>query len=260
MLRSTIITTLSNKLQDNISVFAFWLEWADAHERVDQYSDIDMWIDVEDGYESKAFEELENMLKEFWQIDFAHEVKHPHPKIRQKFFHIKDTSEFLIIDVCAQSHSRIFWYTKENKDEKVKILFDKTGVVNYKELDKTRFDTEIQERMQELKKTFLFFQVWVKKSIQRNNFLGALGYYHDKVLKPLVELLRLKHEPSKKDFYLKDIVADLPLEQLKELEDLYKITSIEDIKMNMEKANRMFSNFDRYEPQLSWKWAKRHLL
>jgi hypothetical protein len=240
MTRDKIIKYLADKLKNNSFVFAFWLEGADAHNRVDEYSDIDMWIDVEDTHESEIFSEIEVILSELGKIDFAHEINHPHPKIRQKFFHLEGMSEFLIIDICLQSHSRVFWYTEGFQDEKAKIIFDKTNVVKYKAINQQEFDEKISTRIKELKKIFLFFQAWVKKYVNRENFLEALGSYHEKILQPLVEILRIKHQSTKNDFYLKDISKDIPKKLLSDLEDLYKITSIEDIKTKSQKAKELF--------------------
>ncbi len=240
MTRDEITNHLADKFKNNSFVFAFWLEGADVHNRVDEYSDIDIWIDVEDNHESEILNEIEVILSELGKIDFTHEINHSHPKIRQKFFHLEGTSEFLIIDICLQSHSRIFWYREGFQDEKAKIIFDKSNVIQYKQVNQQEFDEEISTRIKELKKTFLFFQAWVKKSINRNNFLEALGSYHEKVLQPLVEILRIKHQPTKNDFYLKDISKDIPKKLLSELEDLYKITSIEDIKTKSQKAKELF--------------------
>lgn len=240
MTRDKIINRFADKLKNNSFVYAFWLEGADVHNRVDEYSDIDIWIDVEDKHESEIFNEIEVILSELGKIDFDHEISHPHPKIRQKFFHLEGTSDFLIIDICLQSHSRVFWYREGFQDEKAKIIFDKSNVVQYKAVDQQEFDEEISTRVKELKKTFIFFQTWVKKSVNRGNFLEALGSYHEKVLEPLVEILRIKHQPTQNDFYLKDISKDIPKKLLPELEDLYKITSIEDIKTKSQKAKELF--------------------
>jgi hypothetical protein len=80
----------------------------------------------------------------------------------------------LVVDTCIQKHSRVFWYTNEFKDEKVKIIFDKKNVVTFKELNKSEFKKDLKSRISELKKTFLFFQVWPKKEIKRQHFLEAL--------------------------------------------------------------------------------------
>lgn len=239
-MRNTIINYISSDLEKNPSVNALWLEGADAHSRVDEYSDIDLWMDVTDGKESEILYRLEIILSNIGVIDFSYEQPHPHKKIRQKFFHLQNTSEYLVIDVCVQSHSRIFRYTKEYKDEKVKILFDKTNVVMFKTIDKEKFDKRIADEIDDLKKTFVFFQVRLKKSLQRNLFLESVWMYHEKVLKPLVKLLRLRFESTKHEHYLKDASADIPQKYLSILEDVYKITSIVDIKQKMLIANKLF--------------------
>jgi len=239
--RQEIINRLKSELKQNQFVFAFWLEGADAHKRVDKYSDIDIWLDVKDDKEDEVFKLIEIILTKLGKIDFAHEKDHPHPKIRQKFFHLEKTSEFLIIDVCIQKHSRIFYYTKEYKDEKAKVIFDKTdGIITFKKLDKQKFMKENQERLKELEKTFIFFQAWINKEINRKKFLEAFYNYQEKTLKPLVEILRLKFEPTKKDFYINGIYSDLPKRYLTKLENLYKINSLEDLKIKNKQANDLF--------------------
>jgi predicted nucleotidyltransferase len=238
--RDLIINKIGDELKNNSFVFAFWLEGADAHDTVDQYSDIDVWLDVQDGHEGMVIEQVRSILSQIAQLDFDHEADHPHPKIRQLFFHLAGTSEFLIIDVCIQSHSRECWYTKEHADEKVKIIFDKDKVIQFRDMDKTEFQNLQKKRVEELKKTFLFFQAWVMKGVNRGNFLEALSYYHSFILKPLVEILRVRHEPTKREFGLKHIERDVPKDVLETLESLYKVSSTEEIATKTQKANELF--------------------
>jgi hypothetical protein len=239
--RQKIIKILKTELVKKPAVFALWLEGADAHKRFDKYSDIDIWIDVEDKHIGKTFNVIKEILAKLSPLDYFYEVNHPHPKIHQAFFHLQDSSEFLVIDICIQKHSRNFWYTKGYKDEKVKILFDKKKVIKYKPLSKTIFNKEIKLRIDELIKTFYFFQIWVKKGINRKKYLEALSYYHEFILHPLVELIRIKYEPTKKDFYLKHLDLDLPEETVKQIEDLFKVRSIIEIKKKMKIANELFN-------------------
>lgn len=239
--RETIILKLKQILFNDPSVYAFWLEGADAINKVDQYSDVDIWLDVKDGQESAVFNKIKKILSEISIIDFELEVTHPHPKIRQKFFHLKNTSEFLIIDICLQSHSRVFWYTNEHAGEKVKIIFDKRKVVKFRKLDKDKFNREMIERKKYLQKTYFFYQLWIKKELKRKNFLGAFNYYHIKVLQPLVEFYRIKYQPTKKDYFLKDIKEDLPKNIVLKLENLCKIKSLFDIEKNIKIANKLFN-------------------
>jgi len=238
--RNQIIEILEIEMKKHPHVYAFWLEGSDASGTVDEYSDMDIWVDVQDGYEGTTFEVAELALSQIAQIDFKHEVDHPHPKIRRTFFHLTGTSEFLIIDMCIQSHSRKFWFTNKMKDEKAKVIFDKRNVIEFRDLDITKFQKDLKEKVEELKKTFLFFQAWVKKGINRNNYLESLSYYHQFVLNPLVELLRIKYQPTKFNFGLKHVNRDLPPEIVKQLEDLHKVNSTTEISAKSHHANTLF--------------------
>ncbi len=239
--RDKIIKKLHDGLIKNQSVFAFWIEGADALNTTDKYSDLDIWLDVEDSFEDKVLREIQSILSQINSLDFEYEIDHPHPKIKQAFFHLKNTSEFFIIDVCIQSHSRGIFLTKGKKDEEIKVIFDRKKIIKFKELDKADFKKLLAKRIKKLNETFLFFQAWVKKGVNRNNFLEALNYYYSFVLEPLVELLRIKYEPTKYNFGLKHIERDLPNDMLSEIEDLYKISSINEITVKMKKANKLFS-------------------
>jgi hypothetical protein len=240
--REKIIQSLQGSLEDQVAVHALWLEGADASETVDQFSDIDVWIDVEDGQEQTVLDDIKRVLVQLSELDLEFEEEHPHPKIRQKFFHLKGTSKFLIIDVCIQSHSRVFWYTKGFEGEKVKILFDKTGVIQYKDMDQENFKSELRNRVGDLTKEFSLFQIWIEKNVARKNFLEALLYYHRRILEPLVELLRVKHSPTKRDYYLKHVTQDLPVDVVRELEEIYKVNSVEEIAEKAEHANKLFQD------------------
>ena len=52
MTRDEIIEHLTDKLKNDSLVYAFWLEGADAQDRTDDYSDIDICLSVEAGHES----------------------------------------------------------------------------------------------------------------------------------------------------------------------------------------------------------------
>ncbi|MDD3678684.1 MAG: hypothetical protein PHT36_00290 [Patescibacteria group bacterium] len=230
--RDLLIKQLSKALKSVNYVNALWLEGADSLGTVDEFSDIDVWIDVEDGKEEAAVDKIRQVLSTLGEIDFDYEKNHDHPKIRQYFFHLEGSSKFLIIDLCVQSNSRVFWFTKDKDGEKVKILFDKKNVINFKPLNKKEFIKEITERKEYLMGEFKIMQVDVEKELERNDYLGALNFYLS-LANIFTELLRIEHSPTKHEFGLKHVSRDFPKDATKLLSKIYSFSSIDDLKRNV---------------------------
>ena len=60
--RQEILVFLREKLEPHLHVYALWLEGADARGTVDEFSDLDVWLDVEDGQEEIVLKQLEKYL------------------------------------------------------------------------------------------------------------------------------------------------------------------------------------------------------
>jgi len=141
--RNQIIELIKKSLHDLDFVNALWLEGADSQGLVDDYSDIDMWIDVNEGKQDGVLQIIRNELSKLGEIDFDFEKNHPHPQIRQMFLHIKGSSKYLILDLCIQSNDRVFWYTNGMDGEKVKIIFDNKKVIRFKPMNTKEYSFRV---------------------------------------------------------------------------------------------------------------------
>ena len=252
--RARIIKAIENGLKDNPAVFAFWLEGADSTDMVDRYSDIDIWLDVEDGEEQEIFEEVERVLSGLAPIDFSYEPENHHPKIRQKSVHLKGTSEYLMIDVCIQSHSRDFQFIRGIGDDPL-VIFNRGGV-RFRDAGEAELHQILVERVHHIKNVFSQ-QMRVLSKVERGEFLEAWMYYSKWTLQPLAELLRIRYAPHKYDHYFKHVQRDLPGEVVSQLEDLAGIKSLEDIRQGVNRASELFKeNLREVEKSLKSTFGK----
>ncbi len=238
--RNLIIELLYEQLKNNPNVYAFWLEGADASGLTDEYSDLDIWFDVEDGKENLIFSEIEKILEKLGPLDFIYEQEQPHDLIHHKVYHVKNTATTLLLDICIQSHSRKFFFTIDLPGEEVKIIFDKDNVIKFKEFDERQWNEFLEKRIYHLKNIF-HQDSRVIKMIKRREFIDAFNFYYKFTLQPLTELLRIKYAP-KKQIFLKYISQDLPEDLSKQLEDLYKINSLEEMFIKLTLAKKLFNN------------------
>lgn len=215
---NSIVEVLKIKLQPLEYVHALWIEGSRAQGHGDEYSDIDVWLGVDDNRVFTIFPEVEAALQELADIDFHYVVK-KEGELGQNVYHLKGMSEFLTIDINTQSLSRQVPLVKGIDD--AEIIFDKKGVVQFKERDALTAD--IEAKRQKLRAFYQQMRPSLRKNILRQKPLEALYYYH-MILGYAVRFLRLKYGvPEKADFGLKHIYRDVPKEDVEKLEYFYSV-------------------------------------
>jgi predicted nucleotidyltransferase len=240
--KDIIIEKLKQALKLLPYIYAFWLEGADAVGTADEYSDIDFWVDFEDDFETQATDAVESALSSISEIDYHYVMAHDHPKIRQRIYHLKHTSKYLMIDFCWQLHSRPkeeYCYIEGDKIEAVKVIFDKNNIIRYKEYDATEFTGWNNARLEEAKYRYTQ-HCRVTKYVHRNQYLEAYAYYNRYVLDPLIDILRLIHTPAYANYYLVHISQHIPERDVKQLEYFAQIASLDDIARKIPEAEEWF--------------------
>jgi predicted nucleotidyltransferase len=237
--RNDILSYLEEGLKEHPKIFAMWLEGSDGTGSADKYSDIDLVLDVEDGFESETLSLCGELLKKLSPVDLSYEEPIQNPQMRYKVFHLKNTPEQLFLDISVQSHSRKIHFVKQNDSEVPKVIFDKKKVIKYKNINEVELKEELIERLYHLENT-INQKARAEKYVKRNKFIEAVGYYQKFVITPLIELLRIKYKPINYNYYIVCISKHLPRDVTLQLEELYKINSINDISVYIEQAYNWF--------------------
>jgi len=238
--RQRIIDTLKRGLQNDENICALWLEGADGLGRADSFSDLDVWVDVADGYEQDALDKCGALLSQIGRISYTESEKHD-PRLFGRVFHIENTSEFLLIDICVQSHSRgslgCTFYADDIAEFPL-VLFDKAEVVKILPPDpipsahiKPVFEKCVA-RFNRRKKLIQF--------IRRGKYIESLHYFEEYVRFPIICMLRLIYTPRHYEYHYMHLSDHLPKQVIKELEQLYKTECVEDIEFLLEKANTIY--------------------
>lgn len=238
-IRSRIISHLSEGMINYPEINALWLEGSDGTSTSDHLSDIDLVIHVNSGFETKALSICENLLEEIAALDLSYEEPRQHPNMRYKVFHLENTPSYLFIDVNVYSHRPYIEFDRFNDSEVPIVLFDKKQVIQIREHNESELKQTLRNRLYHLENT-IKQKARIEKYIERNKFIEAIGYYHKFMISPLVEVLRIKYKPINHDYYIVCISKHLPREIVGRLEDLYKVTSIEDISKHTQQAYQWF--------------------
>lgn len=230
--RQKIIEHLQKRLGKRKDVHAFWIEGSMPQGYADEYSDIDLWLSVDDDKILTIYDDIEQTLGEIAKIDFSYVVKNK-GELGQNVYHLKGMSEFLTIDINIQGLSRDVYLIKGIDD--AEVMFDKQNIIKFKEREPSNIDIEAKR-----KKLQGFYEQMcpsLLKNVRRNKKLEALYYYH-LILRYATKFLRLKHGwHEKAEYDLKHIYRDLPEADIQQLEKLYDVNAqdIETILPELEK-------------------------
>lgn len=238
--REDIIAHLKQELIHLPYIHALWLEGADANLMVDDYSDIDIWVDVEDANLEESFTAVEEALGRLAPLDYCYVTCHEHPKIRQRFYHLEGSSPYLMIDFCWQLHSRdqIYYYTG-SRIEQALVVFDKSSVIRFQDFSWTDHAGHFVRLIEDA--SFRYDQlIRVDKYLKRGLWPEARLYYEHYVIEPLVILLRILYTPTHTDYGLIHISSHLPAEQVDKLEALLHVADFAAIEAAIPEAKLYF--------------------
>jgi predicted nucleotidyltransferase len=220
--REKITELLKEHLQARDDVYAFWVEGSAPQGYADEFSDIDLWLSVDDDKIFMVYDDIEQMLSEIAPIDFRYVVKNK-GELGQNVYHLEGMSEFLTVDVNTQGVSRDVYLVKGIDD--AEVIFDKQNIVKFKEREPANVDIEAKRK--KMQGFYEQLRPSVLKNVRRGKSLEALYYYH-LILRYATKFLRLKYGwHEKTDFDLKHIYRDIPEAEVKNLERFYDVRASE---------------------------------
>lgn len=239
--REDVIHTLVDALQPLDYAHALYEGGAVAFNRIDEWSDIDLYLVVDDDKIDEAFLVVEKTLRTLSPIKQKYEVKQlPWPGVSQAFYRLEGTSEYLLIDFAVIKMGGSEKFLEPEIHGKAVFYFNKSGVVKVPKLDRALLKKNLHERLIRLRERFAMFNIFVQKEINRGNFIEALDLYRAMTLGSVVDALRIKHSPFHHDFKIRYIQHELPKEKVDKLEDLYFVKDGNDLQAKYREATEWF--------------------
>ena len=253
--RKQIIEALVEALKPLDYVHAFYEGGAVAFDRVDEWSDLDLYLVVDDEKVNETFVAVEKTLSSLSPIKQKIDLPQTAwPSVSQAFYRLKDVNEYLIIDLCVLKLSSSEKFLEPEIHGNVVFYFNRSGKVKHFPLDRDAFFRKLNERMGRLQARFDMFNNFVQKEINRGHHLEAIDLYHGLTLATLVEALRIKHNPIHYNFKMEYLHYELPSETIKKLEHLY---FVKDEKVLQKKYREAIKWFNKTMQEINQKEIER---
>ena len=200
-MREKILQTIIEALQPQDFVLALWQGGSAAHGYTDEWSDLDIEVIVEDDYVQQTFDFVDSALQTISEISFKYRVSEPtwHGH-SQCFYQLTGASPFLAVDFAVMKRSSRNEFLEVERHGNAVIAFDKANLVVPTNLNIEEHLSKMKARFEQLKKLYNFWQIFLKKEVNRGHLAQAIVNYQTYTLSPLVELLGMIYRPYRYDF------------------------------------------------------------
>lgn len=241
--REIIIKTLVDDLELLSYVYSFWEGGAAAFNRIDDWSDIDLYLVVDGSKVEESFVAVENSLSSLSPITQKYLVKHPPSAgLFQSFYKLRDTDDYLLIDLAVLTLGSPDKFLEPEIHGNVVFYINKSEKVKPHQLDENTFNEKLNEILKRLQARFDMFNCFVQKELNRENYLEAIDLYYALTLSALVRALRIRFNPLHHDFKMRYIHYELPAKIIKRLKHLSFISDEEDLQRKYGEAARWFNS------------------
>ena len=237
--RKQIIDQLVTELQARPFVNALWEAGSASFDRVDEFSDLDIMIDVDDEFIDEAFTAVESALNSVTTIIHQYEVPQPtwHGH-HQRFYNLANVPEFLMIDCAVVKTSSNDKFLTREVHGNPRVLFDKTGVVKVTEFDHDGLQIQLRKRIGQIEGFYEIVKDLPRKELLRGQPIDALSFYNGLVIRPLVELLRIKYDPTRFNWSARYLHHYLPAKEAERVQSLMYVGQPDDLPERFEIADQ----------------------
>jgi len=239
--RTAIIQTISNTLSRLAHVRAFFEGGAVGFNRLDEWSDIDLYILVDDNKTKETFDAVEKALTSLSRITQKYDVPQTQWKnVSQAFFRLEGTSEYMIIDLAVVETSSEEKFLEPTVHGKTVFYINRDDCVRIPGLDVESLTKKIQGKIERMQARFRMFNCFVQKEINRGNLIEAMDLYYNLTLASLLEALRIQYYPVHYDFRTRYVHRELPKRVVRRLEHLYFVRNRKELQEKYGRATGWF--------------------
>ncbi len=228
--REAILGALTQALQPLPFVDALWEGGAAAFNRLDEWSDVDLYVVCADDRVPETFRAIEGALTRLSPIQRKYEpMWPPESGIAQAFYRLEWASEFLLVDLAVLKRSAPDKFLEPELHGQAVFAFNKGDAVIMPHLDVDGFVAKLLERRDRLIARVELFGPFLTKEIRRGSSLAALEAYQRILLDALIQVLRMRYHPAHYAFNVRYVPFELPPEVVRKLEGLSYVGSLEDL-------------------------------
>lgn len=209
--RESVIEALRDALSRSPFIHAFWEGGAAATGMLDEWSDLDLYLLVDDDKVDESFGLVEETMSRLSEIT----LKLPIPQtgwegVSQAFYKLARMSEYQIIDLAVVTMSSDEKFLEPTVHGEARFMFNKVGDIRYPPYDAAAVREKMAAKRDKMAARMEMFGAFFDKEMSRGHLVEASDLYYRLTLPTLVTLLRMKYRPEHHDFGTRHVHEELP--------------------------------------------------
>ena len=241
--RAALLAAVRAALEPLPFVLCRWEGGSPAFDRADAWSDVDLQCEVDDDQVPATFAAVEAALARVAETSRRFVVPEPawHGH-SQRFYQFANAEPWLMLDLCVMRRGTPNKFNEPEVHGAAHVLFDRSGLFGSRVIrtDRAALEARLRERIAALRTRFALFQVLVEKESWRRNAIDALHFYQGLTLAPLVELLRIRHDPLRHSWGNRYLHRILPAADATRLEQLMYVADATQVPAKRAEAEKWF--------------------
>jgi predicted nucleotidyltransferase len=240
--RKQIVDAIRARLEPLAYVHSFFEAGSVSFGNDDELSDMDLVVDADEGRAADVFAEVEAALAALAPFDSIWRVPEPAwHGYSQRFYHLEGTPDYFYIDFLVRADGKPVRLNEVEHPGAPRVYFDKTGVTVSTHLDTAGLEEKLAARVESIQGMLPMLAAFARKEIRRGNAADAMSYYQTGVLRPLVELLRIRHCPLRHAFGLRYLKQDLGEENAERIAKLSYASDMGELADRVDEAQQWFN-------------------
>ena len=231
--RDELIRVLTDAARSAPEILALWEGGSAAFGRLDALSDADLHVVVTPGKVERAITTMRSVLSDRWSI--AREYQRRTDAGDAEFFwQLDGVPPLNFVDMVFSECPEEGVSIDRGEHPSPLVHADKCGCIAMKSESADERRARLQKRVRHIAEFHWDLKIdLVHKHIQRGNTLHAFDAYQTRLIRPLVELLRIKHCPERISHHLAYVQWDLPTEITARLEPLVMVSTLSNLEKSL---------------------------
>lgn len=243
-MRRSVLAAIRAATEPAPWAIALWEGGSASFDRLDEGSDLDIGLAVDDAHVADGFAAVEGALTTVDPIEATWE-SFPVTDIKPQRYYRLTSGLIVDVGVLPASTPPLSRFVDRRRHGVPKVEFDRAGWTDDVPVSEQDLAERLAGRRTWLAAQFAVCSGLALKSARRGEAAEAVAFYHAFVMRPIVELLRIRHDPWRHDFGVRYLRFDLPEPDRERVYRLWMVADLDALRAQHAEASAWFAELIR---------------